>query len=794
MKYLLLTILALFSADLYSQNLVPDPGFENWNGTSGFYMAPLFDWNTAANTPDHHHQSNPIGNNLTSADPSQPLLNNGNTGHGAVYAGLGCLGAYKANGSGGNSEWASTLLTSPLEKDSCYKVSFYIQNKKNQTAFPMATSNWGVYFGNSATTAAPQSITYGASGPNWASYPQVIDGILWQYIELHIVPDFAYTYLNIGYVGDWLNGSMIQWSTSGSVGFYVWIDEVSVEKVSGCCPTVITSVTHTDETCSQNNGTVIVNTNGAPATFTLINVMTGATVATNTTGLFTGLDVGKYFVTVDDGICSQPTAVQEIMDVGTPPNAGIDGAVTVCATGGVTNLFNALGGSPNAGGTWSPALSSGTGAFNPSVDLGGVYTYNATNICWTASATVTVTITTTPDATITEAGPFCTGSPAVTLSAATAGGNWFGNGITSSPAGTFDPSLAPVGSHIITYLIPGSCSASDTVLLTILPIDDASFSYSTTNYCNTGNSVLPAVTGDPGGTFTMVPSGTIGGATGEVDLATSGAGTYTIYYTTNGACPDIDSATIQISTQTSVNVTPAGPFCIDAGTQPIVADIPGGTWTGTDVNGTSGVFNPAAAGVGTWQIIYTVPGLCGDADTIQIVVNGLPNADAGIDQMIYEDSTTVISATGGQTYVWTPGNDLGCDSCATTSATPTVATTFTVMVTDINGCVSSDQMLISLLKNIIPGALYIPNAFTPDGDEHNNNFRVTGESIKKFHMEIYDRWGNKVFETEDYTSHWDGTYGGKPCPQGVYTYTIRYAHDFDTDEILTNTGHVNILR
>ncbi len=141
MKYLLLTILALFSADLYSQNLVPDPGFENWNGTSGLYMAPLFDWNTAANTPDHHHQSNPIGNNLTSADPSQPLLNNGNTGHGAVYAGLGCLGAYKANGSGGNSEWASTLLTSPLEKDSCYKISFYIQNKKNQTLFPMATSN-----------------------------------------------------------------------------------------------------------------------------------------------------------------------------------------------------------------------------------------------------------------------------------------------------------------------------------------------------------------------------------------------------------------------------------------------------------------------------------------------------------------------------------------------------------------------------------------------------------------------------------------------------------------------------
>lgn len=86
MKLFLTSLVILCGFFVSSQNLVTDPGFENWNGTAGFYMASLFDWETAANTSDHHHMLNPNGSNLTNVNPSIPLANSGISGAGAAYA------------------------------------------------------------------------------------------------------------------------------------------------------------------------------------------------------------------------------------------------------------------------------------------------------------------------------------------------------------------------------------------------------------------------------------------------------------------------------------------------------------------------------------------------------------------------------------------------------------------------------------------------------------------------------------------------------------------------------------
>lgn len=791
MKHFILLSIILIGFSSKSQNLVPDPGFENWNGNAGFFMAPLYDWETASGTPDHHHMSNPAGNNLTSATPGV-LTNNGNTGIGTPYAGLGCLGTYKANNNG-TSEWASTLLTTPLQKDSCYKISFYIQNKKNQVAFPMVINNWGVYFGFTPTTTNAQNISYGTPGVRWAGWPQVIDDTTWHYVEMNVTPDSNYTYLNIGFVGDWVNSTHINFSTAGTVGYYVWIDEVSVQKVSGCCPSTITSVVPTNETCSLNNGSIVVNSTATSATYTLYNTYTGAVIATNGTGNFTGLDAGSYYAIVADGTCSQVTTTYVLIDTGTFPYAGNSGVTTVCSNGSPINLFSVLSGSPNTGGVWSPPLSTGGNGFNPAIDTAGVYTYSVTNICGTATSTATVTVTPTPDATIAPAGPFCAGSSPVNLVAGAPGGVWSGNGITNTSMGTFDPTNLSPGLSLISYTITGACSNMDTILLTVLANDNASIAYAAGNYCNSGLSDVPVITGMQGGSFTITPAtGIIDPSTGQIDLGLSGAGNYMVKYTTNGVCPKIDSVAIQITPQLTVNINPSGPYCVDDDAVSLVADIPGGLWSGNGVNPTSGQFNPAVAGVGTWQIVYAVSGLCGDSDTIQIVVHPLPLANAGPDQIFQEDSSATLSATGGVNYVWIPSTGLACDSCATTTAQPLESTTYTVNVTDMNGCTASDNMTLTIKK--ITGSLYVPNAFTPDGDEHNNTFRTTGFSIKFFHMEIYDRWGGLVFETDDINSHWDGTFGGKACPQGIYTYSVRYGLDFNTDEVLRLTGHVNVLR
>src|SRR5690606_38879573 len=96
--------------------------------------------------------------------------------------------------------------------------------------------------------------------------------------------------------------------------------------------------------------------------------------------------------------CDNDTATVTVT-VNPLPDAGTDGIVTFCTNFAPADLFNYLGGTPQAGGTWSPALSSGTGVFNPAVDSAGVYTYTVGgNFCSLDTATVTVTLLQSPNA------------------------------------------------------------------------------------------------------------------------------------------------------------------------------------------------------------------------------------------------------------------------------------------------------------------------------------------------------------------------------------------------------------
>jgi gliding motility-associated-like protein len=118
--------------------------------------------------------------------------------------------------------------------------------------------------------------------------------------------------------------------------------------------------------------------------------------------------------------------------------------------------------------------------------------------------------------------------------------------------------------------------------------------------------------------------------------------------------------------------------------------------------------------------------------------------------------------------------------------------TVNLTVTDGHGCVSQTTQTV-----IINGVylFYVPNSFTPDGDGNNDTFKPEGNDIDltKYTMQIFNRWGELIFETIDATEGWDGTYKGKPVPEETYIWKI------DTKEEYTpihhkNFGHVNLLR
>jgi gliding motility-associated-like protein len=113
----------------------------------------------------------------------------------------------------------------------------------------------------------------------------------------------------------------------------------------------------------------------------------------------------------------------------------------------------------------------------------------------------------------------------------------------------------------------------------------------------------------------------------------------------------------------------------------------------------------------------------------------------------------------------------------------------TVTVSDTNGCQTTDRIYIG---TGILSTLFLPNAFTPNGDEHNNVFRVSYSHISRFDMHIFDRWGTLVYASTDIDSGWDGTYNDLPVPDGIYTCTV-VAIGMD-GRVYDFTGHLSVLK
>jgi gliding motility-associated-like protein len=121
--------------------------------------------------------------------------------------------------------------------------------------------------------------------------------------------------------------------------------------------------------------------------------------------------------------------------------------------------------------------------------------------------------------------------------------------------------------------------------------------------------------------------------------------------------------------------------------------------------------------------------------------------------------------------------------------TPDSTVTYQIIVTDSNGCANSDFITIFVEGGF---SIYIPNAFTPNGDLHNNIFYVYGEDILDFTLSIYTRWGEKIFESKDITKGWDGTYKGVPLPIGTYVYMVEFTGESGGPE--SRAGKVSLIR
>ena len=401
------------------------------------------------------------------------------------------------------------------------------------------------------------------------------------------------------------------------------------------------------------------------------------------------------------------------------------------------------------------------------------------------------------------------------------GGTYSGTGVSN---GVFDPIVAGLGTHTITYSYtdPNGCNGSvdEDIVIKESNLKPETISASTTEICDGSYAVLwlDSLQNDliPG-TMWVWYEGECGGGT-PIDT-TYNLNTYlfdntgapildpitgdhlyvhdtivvspsstTNYYvrTEGGECGPTDCLGITVDVYTlETNLLSFNNVCgTDVPAFDLTGGIPsGGTYSGTGV--TNNVFDPFSAGIGTHDITYTYSSAgctITDVETITIHSSTI-NVYHTIEQESCSEGGILIHlhTTGGSgfySYLWSDGSI----EAPLMYAQPG---DYTVLVSDANDC-STLHGPINISEEL--GCIEMPNSFTPNGDGTNDTWNLDFSMYGGAQLSIYSKWGNLVYQINADIISWDGNYNNMPLPAGTYYYILQLENGADQN------GPVTIVR
>ena len=260
--------------------------------------------------------------------------------------------------------------------------------------------------------------------------------------------------------------------------------------------------------------------------------------------------------------------------------------------------------------------------------------------------------------------------------------------------------------------------------------------------------------------------------------------------------PDIQSFAFETDNPDCFNPTGFIAFTdVEGGTEPFQYSINGGVDLQSDP-----IFNNLSAG--TFELLIVDEQDC--SQTAETAIVSLQDfelkGDGPFEIFVGENQQlnveTSLDPIDIDSIEWTPNNDLSCTNCLNPISSTTEDKTYTVTVTDKDGCVYETTITIRVLEN----PYYVPNVFSPNDDGINEYFSIFGPlelitNVNEF--SIYDRWGERVFYTEDVLAtdesmKWYGDFKGEDAQVGVYAYYIEFI-SFSGNLVML-TGDVTIIR
>ncbi|HMO90144.1 MAG TPA: PKD domain-containing protein [Lacibacter sp.] len=429
--------------------------------------------------------------------------------------------------------------------------------------------------------------------------------------------------------------------------------------------------------------------------------------------------------------------------------------------------------------------------------------------CDSDPVTATVTIHEQPQASFITGGTVCTGDSVLFTGSATpgtgsiTGWNWnFGNGTTlvRTTAQPFYYTYPAAGNYSASLSVTsdkGCASPAFTVPVQVTARPSAAFTVSG-KPC--ADSLYTFVSATPANNN---PAATWYWAFGDGQTATSGnsntishpyavrAGGYTVTHVVQYS-PSCVSDTVRF-TLPAIRPNPVASFSIAGDTlcvdKPLLlqaaSSAPAAQWNWDLGNRTSNQAPPftiqyAAGGNYTIRLTVTDSAGCGSVPVNNAVaIRPAPVLNAGPDKYINPGGSVVLDATcsnaGDYDFRWTPATGLSNSTTLTPTASPDTSTRYVVQAVHRTAlCTATDDVVVFVISK-----LFVPNAFTPNGDGVNDLWRIPGlELYPDAELVLFNRWGQQVLRSRNYNRNpWNGTLGGKEVAPGLFTYIIFLNND-----------------
>lgn len=578
------------------------------------------------------------------------------------------------------------------------------------------------------------------------------------------------------YTYAWNDGNTNQNRTGLSGGNYT----VTVSDNNSCTasvsatisePTLLTaSTSHTDASCNgASDGTLTVTVGGGVQPYSFLG--NSVSLGTNTVP---GLPAGTYAGNLTDANgCS--VALSETISEPPAPIMTVTAVDALCNGGNGSVTAN-----PSGAGPFTYTWSSGGANTQTITPPAGNYTVSATDAAscnQTASFTINEPLAIVVQETHVNVQCFGAATGSITLNVNGGTGATYTYAWSPNVSTTNSATNIAAGSYDITVADANACTVTENIVITQSTVLDV-----------TATTTDATCFGYSDGTITAIGTGGVSPYLYSVSSQNSGtgqftglpAGTYTVFVTDANSCLDSTSEIVNEPSQVIALAVPTDVSCYHYTDGQINVSASGGvsgfTYSlSTGAQNSNGLFTGLSTGSYTVTVSdannCTTSGVAvvNEPDSVLLTVTPDPVTVNLGESVQLQTSTT---QTGALIYNWLPSLGLSCYDCASPTFSGNNSVIYTVTMSNANGCTGVSTVHVNVVPNY---TVFIPNAFTPNGDGVNDFWQLFGnmKGIKQLEVKVFNRWGEKVFESTDVNFAWDGSFKGTVVP-AVYSYVAKF--------------------